>query len=413
VPGSNRTRVVITGIGPVTPVGTGVDEFWTGLTSGRNGIGPIERFDASDLPVKLAGDVRDFEPSRWLDAKEIRRTDRFVQYAIAASALAWEDAGRPEVPAERGGVVYGTGIGGIEWLLAQHEVLLDRGPGRVSPFMVPALMANAASGHIAMRFGFTGPNLCTVSACSSSNHAIGEAMRYIRDGYLDLCIAGGSEAATLPLTVAAFAQMTALTKNPDPETASRPFDKGRDGFVLSEGACSLILESEEHARARGARIYCEVAGYGASDDAFHITAPDPKGSGAALAMAWALRDAGEEPSAISYVNAHGTSTQLNDAAETAAIRAVLGDEVAHRVPVSSTKSMTGHMLGAAGAVEGAACALAISTGVVPPTIHYETPDPDCDLDPVPNESRELDVRFALSNSFGFGGHNAVVAFRAS
>jgi 3-oxoacyl-[acyl-carrier-protein] synthase II len=264
-----------------------------------------------------------------------------------------------------------------------------------------------------MRYGFTGPNLCTVSACSSSNHAIGEAMRYIRDGYVDLVIAGGSEAATHPLTVAAFAQMTALTKNPDPESASRPFDKDRNGFVLSEGGCALVLESEEHARARGARIYCEVAGYGASDDAFHITAPDPKGSGAALAMTWALRDAAEEPSAVTYVNAHGTSTPLNDAAETAAIKAVLGDEVAHRVAVSSTKSMTGHMLGAAGAVEGAVCALAIANGMVPPTIHYETPDPDCDLDCVPNEARELDVRLAISNSFGFGGHNAVVAFRAA
>ena len=404
-------RVVVTGIGPVTPVGTGLEEFWQGLTSGRNGIVPIERFDASDLPVKLAGEVTDFDPSPWMDTKEIRRTDRFVQFAMASAALAWQDARSPVVPAERGGVVFATGIGGIATLLAQHRVLLDKGPGRVSPFMVPALMANAASGHIAMRYGFTGPNLCTVSACSSSNHAIGEAMRYIRDDHLDVCIAGGSEAATLPLTIAAFAQMTALTKNPDPETASRPFDAARDGFVLSEGACSLILESESHARDRGARIYCEVAGYGASDDAFHITAPDPKGSGAALAMEWALRDAGEEPEAVSYVNAHGTSTQLNDAAETAAIKAALGEEVAHRVLVSSTKSMTGHMLGAAGAVEGAACALAIAEGVVPPTIHYATPDPDCDLDVVPNEARTVEVSLALSNSFGFGGHNAVVAFR--
>ncbi|MGZ5353714.1 MAG: beta-ketoacyl-ACP synthase II [Actinomycetota bacterium] len=403
--------VVVTGIGPVTPVGTGVEDFWTGLTTGRNGIRRITAFDTDDLPVKVAGEVPGFDPSPWLDAKEIRRTDRFVHYAMASAALAWDDAGTPEVHAERAGVVFATGIGGISTLLTQHSVLLEKGPGRVSPFMVPALMANAASGHIAMRLGFTGPNLCTVSACSSSNHAIGEAMRYIRDGYVDLCIAGGSEAATLPLTVAAFAQMTALTKNPDPETASRPFDKHRNGFVLSEGACTLVLESEEHARARGAHVYCEVAGYGASDDAFHITAPDPKGSGAALAMTWALRDAGEEPAAVSYVNAHGTSTQLNDAAETAAIKAVLGDEVAHRVPVSSTKSMTGHMLGAAGAVEGAACALAIERGVVPPTIHYETPDPECDLDCVPNEARDVDVRLALSNSFGFGGHNAAVAFR--
>jgi 3-oxoacyl-[acyl-carrier-protein] synthase II len=404
-------RVVVTGIGPVTPVGTGVEEFWSGLVSGRNGIRTITAFDIDDLPVKVAGEVPDFDPSPWLDTKEIRRTDRFVHFAMASAALAWEDAGKPEVVSERAGVVFGTGIGGIQTLLTQHSVLLEKGPGRVSPFMVPALMANAASGHIAMRYGFTGPNLSTVSACSSSNHAIGESMRYIRDGYLDLCVAGGSEAATVPLTVAAFAQMTALTKNPDPETASRPFDKARNGFVLSEGACSLVLESEEHARARDARIYCEVVGYGASDDAFHITAPDPKGSGAALAMTWALRDAREEPGAVSYVNAHGTSTQLNDAAETAAIKAVLGEEVAHRVPVSSTKSMTGHMLGAAGAVEGAACVLAIQRGVVPPTIHFQTPDPDCDLDCVPNEAREMDVRLALSNSFGFGGHNAVIAFR--
>ena len=406
-------RVVVTGIGPVTPVGTGVEDFWTGLTSGRNGIRAITAFDTDDLPVKVAGEVSDFDPSPWLDPKEIRRTDRFTHFAVASAVLAWENAGKPESASERGGVVFATGIGGIATLLTQHSVLLEKGPGRVSPFMVPALMANAASGHIAMRFGFTGPNLCTVSACSSANHAIGEAMRYIRDGYVDLCVAGGAEAATLPLTVAAFAQMTALTKNPDPETASRPFDKDRNGFVLSEGACSLILESEEHARARGAHVYCEVAGYGASDDAFHITAPDPKGSGAALAMTWALRDAAEEPTAVSYVNAHGTSTQLNDAAETAAIKAALGDELAHGVPISSTKSMTGHMLGAAGAVEGAACALAIATGVVPPTIHYETPDPECDLDWVPNEARQANVRLALSNSFGFGGHNAVIAFRAA
>ena len=404
-------RVVVTGIGPVTPVGTGVDDFWAGLTSGRNGIRLITAFETDDLPVKVAGEVPGFDPSPWLDPKEIRRTDRFVHYGVSSAALAWDDAGKPEVPSERAGVIFATGIGGIETLLKQHSVLLEKGPGRVSPFMVPALMANAASGHIAMRFGFTGPNLCTVSACSSSNHAIGEALRYIRDGYLDLCVAGGSEAATLPLTVAAFAQMTALTKNPDPESASRPFDANRNGFVLSEGAAALILESEEHAKARGARIYCEVAGYGMSDDAHHITAPDPKGSGAALAMRWALEDAGEEPAAVQYVNAHGTSTPLNDASETVAIKTVLGDEIAHGVAISSTKSMTGHMLGAAGAVEGAVCALAIDRGVVPPTIHYETPDPDCDLDYVPNEARELDVTLALSNSFGFGGQNACVAFR--
>jgi 3-oxoacyl-[acyl-carrier-protein] synthase II len=406
-----RPRVVITGIGPVTPVGTGVEDFWQGITSGRNGVRTITRFDHSDLPVSVAGET-DFVPTELgVDAKEARRTDRFAQFAIASTVLAWADAGDPEVVSERGGVVFGTGIGGIETLLQQHSVLLEKGPGRVSPFMVPALMANAAAGHVAMRYGLTGPNYCTVSACASSNHAIGEGMRLIRDGYLDLCIAGGSESATLPLTVAAFAQMTALTKNADPETASRPFDAARDGFVLSEGACALILESEEHARARDARVYCEVAGYGMSDDAHHITAPDPKGSGATLAMRWALEDAGEAPSAVDYVNAHGTSTPLNDAAETTAIKTVMGKD-AETVAVSSTKSMTGHMLGAAGAVEGAACALAITNGRIPPTIHYETPDPDCDLDVTPNDARDLDVGLAISNSFGFGGQNACVAFRA-
>jgi len=406
-----RRKVVITGIGPVTPVGIGVESFWEGLSSGRSGVRTITAFDTTDLPVTVAGEIPDWDASRFLDLKEARRTDPFSQYAIAAAQLAFDDAGKPEVPSDRAGIIFGTGIGGIQTLLTQHSVLLEKGPGRVSPFMVPMLMANAAAGHIAMRFGFTGVNFSTVSACASSNHALGEAMRLVRDDYADLCIAGGSEASTVPLTVSAFSQMTALTKNPDPGTASRPFDAGRDGFVLSEGGCALILESEEHALARGARIYAEVAGYGASDDAYHITAPDPKGAGAALAMRAALRDAGESPDAVTYINAHGTSTQLNDAAETAAIKTVLGDEKAHTIAVSSTKSMTGHMLGAAGAVEGAVCALAIQRGVVPPTIHYSTPDPDCDLDYIPNDARELDVTLALSNSFGFGGQNACVAFR--
>ncbi|MGZ8567151.1 MAG: beta-ketoacyl-ACP synthase II [Actinomycetota bacterium] len=406
-----RPRVVITGIGPVTPVGTGVDAFWEGMTTGRNGVRTITRFEHGDLPVSVAGEVPDFEPSDWLDPKETRRTDRFTQFAIASAKLAWQDAGDPEVRSERGGAVYATGIGGIATLLSAYDVLKEKGPRRVSPMMVPMLMANAPAGHIAMIYGLTGPNLCTISACASSNHAIGEGMRMIRDGYLDLCVVGGSESATMPLTVAAFAQMTALTKNPDPGSASRPFDAERNGFVLSEGACALILESEEHALARGARVYAEVAGYGASADAYHITAPDPKGSGATLAMRWALTDAGEEPDAVTYVNAHGTSTPLNDASETAAIKAALGEEIAHRVAVSSTKSMTGHMLGAAGAVEGAVCALAITHGRIPPTIHYEHPDPDCDLDVTPNEARDLDVTLALSNSFGFGGPNAAIAFR--
>jgi 3-oxoacyl-[acyl-carrier-protein] synthase II len=410
---SERPRVVITGIGAVTPVGIGVDDFWAGMTSGRNGIRTITQFPTDDLPVKVAGEVHGFDPAAYLGPKEVRRTDHVVQFALASASLAWADAGEPEIVSERGGCIYATGIGGIQTLLEQHLVLLEKGPGRVSPFMVPMLMANASAGHIAMRYGLTGPNMATLSACASSNNAIGEGMRLIRDGYLDLCVVGGSEAATVPLTVAAFAQMTALTKNPDPETASRPFDADRNGFVLSEGAATLILESEDHARARGARVYCEVAGYGASDDAHHITAPDPKGTGATLAMRWALKDAGAEPQDVSYINAHGTSTPLNDAAETVAIKAALGEDVAHRVAVSSTKSMSGHMLGAAGAVEGAVCALAIRDGVVPPTIHYRTPDPDCDLDIVPNEARTMNVTLALSNSFGFGGQNACIAFRAT
>jgi 3-oxoacyl-[acyl-carrier-protein] synthase II len=407
----SERKVVITGIGPVTPVGTGVDEFWTGMTGGRNGVRTITRFPIGDLPVSVAGEVDGFEATDFLDAKEARRTDRFTQFGIASAKLAWEDAASPEVVAERGGVIFATGIGGLETILNQHLVLLEKGPGRISPFMVPMLMANAPAGHIAMRFGLTGANFATISACSSSNHALFDALRLIRDGTLDLVIAGGSESATLPLTVAAFSQMTALTKNPDPETASRPFDAQRDGFVLSEGATTLIVESEEHARARGARIYCELAGAGASDDAFHITAPDPKGAGAALAMRWALQDAGAQPEDVTYINAHGTSTPLNDAAESAAIKGVLGDHAQH-VAVSSTKSMTGHMLGAAGAVEGAVCALAIANGRIPPTIHYSTSDADCDLDVTPNRARDLQVDFALSNSFGFGGHNACVAFRA-
>ena len=409
---SERPRVVVTGIGAVTPVGIGVDDFWAGITSGRNGIRLITQFPTDDLPVKVAGEVDAFDPAAYLGPKEVRRTDHVVHFALASASMAWADAGEPEIVSERGGCIFATGIGGIQTLLEQHLVLLEKGPGRVSPFMVPMLMANASAGHIAMRYGLTGPNMATLSACASSNNAIGEGMRLIRDGYLDLCVVGGSEAATVPLTVAAFAQMTALTKNPDPETASRPFDADRNGFVLSEGAATLILESEDHARARGARVYCEVAGYGASDDAHHITAPDPKGTGATLAMRWALSDAGAEPQDVSYINAHGTSTPLNDAAETVAIKAALGEDVAHRVAVSSTKSMTGHMLGAAGAVEGAVCALAIRDGVVPPTIHYRTPDPDCDLDIVPNEARTMNVTLALSNSFGFGGQNACIAFRA-
>jgi 3-oxoacyl-[acyl-carrier-protein] synthase II len=408
---SERRRVVITGIGPVTPIGLGVDAFWEGMTTGRNGVRRIERFDPGDLPVQIAGEVPDFEPTDYLEAKEAKRTDRNVHFAVSAAHLAHEDAGKPEIGGERTGVVIATGIGGIETLVTQHQVLLERGPGRVSPFMVPGLMANASAGHVAMHFGLTGPNMCIVTACAAGAHAVGEAYRMVRDGTIDIALAGGTEAAIVPLTVAAFAQMQALTKNPDPETASRPFDAERSGFVLSEGACVLVLESEEHARARSARVYGEIAGYGASADAFHITQPEPSGSGAAIAMRAALRDAGAEPDEVGYINAHGTSTPLNDAAETAAIKAALGEDVARGIPVSSTKSMTGHLLGAAGAVEAATTALALQNGLLPPTIHYRTRDPDCDLDPIPNEARAAEPTLALSNSFGFGGQNAVLAIR--
>lgn len=405
-----RRKVVITGIGPVTPIGVGLEDFWSGATSGRNGIGPITRFDTSDLPVRISAEVKDFDPRDWLDPKEARRTDRFVQYAVAAAKLAWTDAGDPKVDGTRAAVIFGTGIGGIETLIENHTTMLERGAGRVSPFMVPGLMANGPGGHIAMEFGITGPNFATVSACASGAHAVGEAYRRVRDGDVELAVAGGSEAATLPICLAAFSQMGALARDPDPERACRPFDANRSGFVMAEGACALILEDAERAAGRGARVYAEIAGYGASDDAFHITAPDPAGSGAAFAIRTALADAGETAEAVDYVNAHGTSTPLNDAGETAALKAALGER-AYAIPVSSTKSMTGHMLGAAGAIEAAVAALAVARGTIPPTIHYETPDPACDLDYVPNTARTADVRLAISNSFGFGGQNAVLAIR--
>ncbi len=403
-------RVVVTGIGPVTPVGVGVTEAWDALVAGRGGVRPIERFDTSELPVRIAGEVLDFDPAEFLDAKEVRRSDRVSHFAVAAAKLAWRDAGEPSVEPTRTGVLFSTGIGGLESLLKQHKTFLERGADRVSPFMVPQLMPNAAAGHVAMEFGFSGPNTCIVTACAAGAHAVGEAYRYIKDGLADTFIAGGTEASVLPLTIAAFSQMQALTKNRDASKASRPFDKDRNGFVLSEGACALILEDAERAVARGARIYAEIAGYGASADAYHITAPEPEGYGAILAIQACLTDAGERPEDVDYINAHGTSTQLNDAAETRAIKKTFGD-AAYRVAVSSTKSMTGHLLGAAGAFEAGVAALAITNGLIPPTINYETPDEVCDLDYVPNEARKADVRLALSDSFGFGGQNAVLAVK--
>jgi 3-oxoacyl-[acyl-carrier-protein] synthase II len=401
-------KVVITGIGPATPVGVGREAFWSSLTAGRSGIGALTRFDAEGFPVRIAGEVRDLDAAEFMEAKEVRRTDRVVHLALAAAQLAHRDSGSPELPAERTAVVMGAGIGGMETIEAQVKNLLEKGPDRVSPFMVPAMMPNAAAGHISMALGLTGPNMGIVTACAASAHAIGEAFRMIREGRADVALAGGSDASITPTSVAAFARMGALSRNPDAEHASRPFDTNRDGFVLSEAGCVLVLEEAERAKARGATIWAEIAGYGATADAFHVTQPEPEGLGAIAAMQQALSDAGESAERIGYVNAHGTSTPLNDSAESRAIRKVFGD---HRVPVSSTKSMTGHTLGAAGAVEAAATALALHERVLPPTINLDEPDPDCDVDHIPNEARQETVELALSNSFGFGGQNAVLALR--
>jgi 3-oxoacyl-[acyl-carrier-protein] synthase II len=401
-------RVVITGIGPATPVGVGREAFWSSLAAGRSGIGELTRFDTEGFPVRIAGEVRDLDPAEFMEPKEVRRTDRFVHLALAAAALAHRDAGEPALIPERTAVAMGTGIGGMQTLEDQVNVLREKGPDRVSPFMVPAMMPNAAAGHVAMALGLTGPNLGVVTACAASAHAIGEAFRMIREDRADVAFAGGADASITPVSIAAFARMGALSRNPDAERASRPFDRARDGFVLSEGACVLVLEDAERAKARGARIWAEVVGYGATADAFHVTQPEPEGLGAIAAMQAALTDAGEPAEAVGYVNAHGTSTPLNDAAESKAIRKVFGE---HRVAVSSTKSMTGHLLGGAGAVEAAATALAIHEGTLPPTINLDDPDPECDLNHVANEPREQPVSLALSNSFGFGGQNAVLALR--
>jgi 3-oxoacyl-[acyl-carrier-protein] synthase II len=405
--------VVVTGIGVVTPIGTGTEVFWDGLMSGRSGAGPLTLFDASNLPVQIACEVDDFDPTDHMDPREIGRTDRFTQMAVAAASLAWNDLGWDEPPAssDRVGVIVGSGIGGLSTIEESHSILEKSGPRRVSPFMVPKLMPNAAAGAIAMKFGLHGPNFAPSSACATGAHAIGEAFRYLREGRVDVMIAGGTEAALTPLSVAAFARMGALSRrNDEPERASRPFDKGRDGFVFGEGAGVLVLERRDGAEARGARILCEVAGYGASADAYHVTQPDPQGAGAALAMRLALEDAGVTPEDVDYVNAHGTGTPYNDRVETLAIKAALGVE-AKRVPVSSTKSQTGHLLGAAGAVEAAVCALTITRGAIPGTVNLDDVDDECDLDYVSEGPRQQEVDLALSNSFGFGGQNACLAFR--
>jgi len=406
-------RVVITGVGAVTPVGNTAEEFWAALIQGKSGIGPITRFDASPLPTKIAGELKGFDPLRYMDKKDDRKFDPFLKYAIACAAMAVEDAGLnvERVDRTRFGVLVGSGIGGITTLLESHKILLEKGPDRVSPFFIPMLIVNMASGLISMRFGARGPNSSIVTACATGNHAIGDAMKIIQRNDADVMIAGGSEAIILPLTFAGFCQMKAMsTRNDDPARASRPFDAARDGFVCGEGGGLLVLESLDHALGRDARIYAEVVGYGMTGDAYHMTAPDPEADGAARAMTLAMKDAEVEPSAVGYINAHGTSTPYNDKSETMAIKRVFGEH-ARKVAVSSTKSMTGHLLGAAGGIEAIATALAIHHGILPPTINYETPDPDCDLDYVPNQARKQDVEVALSNAFGFGGTNATIVLR--
>lgn len=408
-----QNRVVVTGLGVISPVGTGIESFWANLTAGVSGVGPITRFDVSAYETRFAAEVKDFDPTRYIDKKEARRMDRFTQFAVAGAGMALEDAGLnlDQVHRDRIGVIWGSGIGGIETLEEQHRVLLNRGPGRVSPFFIPMMISNMGAGQIAIAHRLRGCNLTTTSACASSSHAVGEAFRLLQRGQVDVMITGGSEAPITPLAVAGFCAMKALsTRNDQPIKASRPFDAGRDGFVIGEGAGILILETLDHALNRGARIYAEVVGYGTSCDAYHITAPDPDGSGAALAMGLALQDAGITPEMVDYINAHGTSTPLGDKLETAAIKEVFGNH-AYRLAVSSTKSVTGHLLGAAGGLEAVACVLAIQRDIIPPTINYEEPDPECDLDYVPNLARKTRVEVALSNSFGFGGHNATLLFR--
>jgi len=406
-------RVVITGMGVLAPNGLTLREFWESISSGKSGIGRITKFDVDGQSVKIAGEIRGFDPSPYIDPKEARRMDPFTQYAVFSAMAAVEDAGLRITgeEADRVGVIYGSGIGGIFTCESQMRVLAERGPRRVSPLMVPAMIADMAAGMISIKLGAKGPNYCTVSACASSAHAIGVSYQTIRSGEADVVITGGSEACITPLTLAGFSSMKALsTRNDEPEKASRPFDALRDGFVMGEGAGTLVLEELNHAVSRGAKIYAEIAGIGFTGDAYHMTAPPPDGKGAAKAMVLAMKSGGIRPGEVDYVNAHGTSTPLNDRAETMAIKSALGEH-AYSVSVSSTKSMVGHLLGAAGAVELIATALAMVNSLVPPTINYENPDPECDLDYTPNRARRREIRVALSNSFGFGGHNAVIALR--
>ncbi|MDW7711019.1 MAG: beta-ketoacyl-ACP synthase II [Deferrisomatales bacterium] len=406
-------RVVVTGMGAVTPLGLGVEESWKACLAGRSGLGPITRFDAAGMKTQIAGEVKGFDGSLYVDKKELKKMDLFIQYAVACSRLALDDAGYevPEDRADRVGISIGAGLGGLPEIEVQHKILLESGARRVSPFFIPSVIVNLAPGYVSIYTGAKGPNLSIVTACATGAHSIGEAWHMIRRGDADVMIAGGVESTITPLAVGGFNAMRALsTRNGEPERASRPFDKDRDGFVMGEGGGILILEDLDHARQRTARIYAEVVGYGATADAYHITAPDPQGDGAARCMAMALRSGGVSPRDVSYINAHGTGTPFNDYYETLAIKRVFGEH-AKKLWVSSTKSMTGHLLGAAGSVEAVFSVLALRDRAVPPTINYDTPDPECDLDYVPNQAREGEVDCVLSNSFGFGGTNGSLLFR--
>jgi len=408
-----KRRVVVTGLGIVSPIGCVKDIFWDNLVKGKSGIGPLTHFDATQYDSRIAGEVKEFAPHPSISTKELRRMERFVQFGVTAAKNAMEDSGvdmSREDP-YRIGVLVGSGIGSLRIIEEEHKVILEKGPSRVTPFLIPMLIVNMASGHISIMTGVKGPNLCTTTACASGSHAMGEAMRIIQYGDADIMIAGGTESCISALGIGGFCALKALsTRNDEPQRASRPFDKDRDGFVMSEGCGIAILEELEHAKKRNAKIYGEIVGYGMTGDAYHMTAPDPEGEGATRCMVNALKDGNLKPEDISYINAHGTSTSLNDKIETLAIKKAFGSS-AKKIPVSSTKSMLGHQLGAAGAIEFIICCLAMEKSIIPPTINYETPDPDCDLDYVPNKARQAKVNACLSNSLGFGGHNATLCVK--
>ena len=409
-----KRRVVITGLGMVTPLGTGVEKNWEALCAGKSVIGPVTKFDTTEFKSKIAAEVTDFNASDFMDKQQLRRFDIFIHYGIASARMAMEDSGLKITPenSKKIGCLTGSGLGGLSMIESYHKILLEKGPGRVSPFFIPGIIPNMLPGQIAIEFGAQGPNSSIETACAASSHAVGESFRLIQDGIADAMITGGAEAVITPLAYAGFCSMRALsTRNDKPERASRPFDKERDGFVMGEGSGILIIEELNHALERGAKIYTEIAGYGLSGDAYHVSAPHPEGEGAVNCMAMAIQSAGLRPEDVDYINAHGTSTQLNDLSETKAVKKLFGDH-AYKLAISSTKSMTGHLLGGTGGVEAIYSALTIKNGMIPPTVNYDTPDPECDLDYVPNKARKADIKVAMSNSFGFGGTNASLLFKA-